>query len=520
MPRGRHRQSSALLRISVLTAALAPALVGVLLAAIGSGTAVLRTAVLCAAVSAGAVLALLRQSRRGYGRDLAQLRRERDRMTEKAAEERAAHEAAQARVAARERELATARDRLAGLRERAQELEERARQAADRAAKLEARAAKIETRAAEWESRAAELEIRANDLAARTRELAPRRARLTPGLFAAGAAALLTLERAAARRNAAEPTAVRAETAEPVAEPAVARVDAGADKPHTEPAPEPAPQAGSEPTVAETPAAPVVAAVTTPAETNAPAPLSGAADATESSEAPAPHGEPPAPRIPGVRHRPIAVEGLVPAYAASMFGVRADRAAEAETGRTAQRDTSDEAADGLLPVQRPAAEVAVPERAAGEAPVLDLGIDALEPAVTALPADDAVARVVRDVADTVRATQHRISRATGGSSFDFFGRRTPEAPPAGSADDVAPRRTAEAETAEDQAAASVSTTDEQAPGHDSRAARVLRPGTQVLAPARPLLTHEPGTGRALPVDLTAHDDTEQLPMVVDTRKHA
>ncbi|NUS56236.1 MAG: hypothetical protein HOV66_15470, partial [Streptomycetaceae bacterium] len=156
MPRGRHRQSSALLRISVLAGALAPALIALLLMAIGGSTAVLRVGVLCAVVSTAGVVVLLRQSRRGYGKDLAVRSGERERLAQSADEARAGREETLLKLAARERELATARERERGMLNRIANLE---------------------------------------------KALPPRPVRLGAPLFAQGAAALANLERAAAERN-------------------------------------------------------------------------------------------------------------------------------------------------------------------------------------------------------------------------------------------------------------------------------------------------------------------------------
>lgn len=529
MPRGRHRQSSALLRISVLAGALAPALVAVVLVATGAGAGVLRIAVVCAVVSALVVVGLLRQSRRGYGQDLARQRRERERLTETMKNLSAAHEETLVRVAARERELATARKREAELRTRvgeAETLAERAEQNADeadrRAAVAQARERQAESRAREAAEHAVEAAARAEESAAELAELragiAPvgRPVRPTTELFAAGAAALRGLEHGAEVEVEVEPTMADAEVAD------LGHADAVAAEPEAA-----EPEVGAAVDEAES-----AAAVAADVEYIEPAAVSESGEETDAVEpaaaaesAPEPGEEPDAadpveavepaefPHVPGVRRPPIAVEGLVPAYAASLFGpaarpLLAPQAAIPAAEFLRPRTSVDQEVEAFpapaaerLPVPRPTAEAAVPEPAADEVPDLDLGVDALEPAVSARPADDAIARVVADVAETVRAVQERMARAADGS-FDFFGRSgEPEAP-------VAAEPPAEPAVAE--------------PGAYRRTAArtaVPRPVPPAIGPARPLVTHEPRTGRAIPVDLTAHDDTEQLP-IVDIRKHA
>ncbi|MEU8133178.1 hypothetical protein [Streptodolium elevatio] len=519
MPRGRHRQSSALMRISVLAAALAPALIAVILAATGSGAGVLRVAVICAVVSAAVVVALLRQSRIGYGKDLAARRRERERLDDQLGEAREAHADTMTRLAGRERELATVRERETRLREgetrlreRVAKLEARAKALEARTDEAEGRAKRAEGRAAESEARAAAAEKHAAELDALVWDLPSRPpVRLTRDLLVRGAASLRNLERGSGERTATPAgTSAQAPTSTPTSTPT--------------PTPAPSPVPASTPTPAPIPAQ--AAAPTEPAERTEPSepsdPVAPAApDVAEPVEAaPAP------PEIPNVRHRPITVEGLVPAYAAAMYGLRsAEPAAPADP--IAPRP---ELPAARLPVRRPPAEVAVPQSAVPEAPVLDLGVGSLEPAVAALPADDAVARVLRDVADTVRATNQRMSRPENTSSFDFFGRQLTAAE-AGGPDTTTSAGTAAAPTDAGAPAPAQPVAAAKSPESDrsSAPAAATRPATRaprdagprvVEAGPRALVTHEPRTGRPIPVDLTAHDDTEQLPRIVDERRRA
>lgn len=492
------------MRISVLTAALAPALIAVIVAATADGAGALRVAVICAVASAVAVVALLRQSRLGYGKDLAARGRDRERLDEQLTGAREEHAETMGRLAGRERELATVRERETRLREGETRLRERVAKLEARARDLEGAVAdadnwakRAEARAADAQTRALDAEKRAADLDALVWDLPSRPMRLTQELFTRGAAALRNLE------NAGRPTApVPAQAAAPVeADEPASPVDVVG----------PARSASS---VERTERTEQTESVEAPEPAAPAAPVAESVEPVESAE-PAPAR----PEIPGVRHRPISVEGLVPAYAASMYGVR-------PAAPIAPRQ---EIPAARLPVPRPPAEVAVPERAVGDAPDLDLGIDSLEPAVAALPADDAVARVVRDVADTVRATTQRMSRSEGASSFDFFGRQLPAAAEAAEAPDTDVPSEADSEKAHELDAVEAESTPEPAPeatpepNHAAPRTATRAPrdaGPRVETGPRPLLTHEPRTGRPIPVDLTAHDDTEQLPRIVDDRKHA
>lgn len=784
MPRGRHRQSSALLRISVLAGALAPALIALLLTAIGGSTAVLRVGVLCAVVSTAAVVVLLRQSRRGYGKDLAVRSGERERLAQSAEEARAGREETLLKLAARERELATARERERGMLNRIARLEKAlpsrpVRLSAPLFAQGAAALANLERAAAERnrgnlyaaeapgvgvgatrtpgptvagdgvratpdrrpgqetaagggtarkasgaappaDERSTGVLPRPGAGAVSPTAVRPERAQSAPGPGAAAAAGTMAQANAArtdvvrrgiapagpeaaaplvgpstAAQNVARPgvspvdqTAVRRPSATPWA--VAPRVSAASTGPvpaagsadgatagagdHSQAAPGTAPTTGSAPpraaagrpnTAAErttggaaTPTAPTsdaataraaqvpspsggqmpAAGATTPDQTAATANSAAASPSSSADGQPtrlgAPRGangdapaptpvpgdpaepnaqpgdaaavEPASPQVPGVRRPPIAVSGLVPAYAASVFGpaqgaapapaqpVAAPTAAAARPAQTshpsaapvpagsagdsdavagragsdfaastapapARRHAAPETPSGdsvpsapaaderrtprhaapapaagatgsavasgpdearapntspagtATPALDPAAELVLRPAAAVEAfvptgetaeagPVLDLGVESLQPAVAVLPADEAVARVMRDVADTVRETNRRMAAAEAAAGrFDFFGRPAPEEP------------VAEAPEAEAAPQAPV-------PPRAARAPRELTAGR--AAATRPLLTHEPRTGRALPVDLTAHDDTEQLPKIVDDRKQA
>ncbi|WP_345678070.1 hypothetical protein [Yinghuangia aomiensis] len=758
MPRGRHRQSSALLRISVLTGALSPALIALLLMAIGGSTTVLRVGVLCAVVSTAGVVVLLRQSRRGYGKDLAVRSGEREHLAQSADEARAGREETLLKLAARERELATARERERGMLNRIANLEKSlpprpVRLSAPLFAQGAAALANLERAAAErnrgnlYEAEAPGIGVGAATAdgspaagggVARKGPGAPSAAgvrgtgvvpRVGTGLMPqagarasegaqslpgadAGAAAATAARVGGAGTDVARPAAPSGRSgntagpAGPLATPeSVARTGTSAvdrtpvRRPSATPwaiasgvpavgAPGVVPTAGSAggatagpgnesqaaPGAASTgsptrgavagrsntavdrtaddtaapsasPGVPVSDAATarvaqvpssaggrvaaasaaTAAQAalannaaaspysladgqlprlDAPQPVSG--DATAATPPPADRAEPntqpgdaaavesAASQVPGVRRPPIAVSGLVPAYAASVFGpvqgtapaqavaapaapaaavalpaparrhaapeasssapppsapTAVDRrtprhAAPAEvaplgTARVPEpRPEADAASDGAVdtavpaaaepiagpsaatatsPALDPAAELVLRPAAAVEAfvpaaepaeggPVLDLGVESLEPAVAALPADEAVARVVRDVADTVRETNRRMAEAEAAAGrFDFFGRPVAEDP---AVEDAVPEAEAEAEAAPQA----------PVPPRATRTPRELIAGR--AAAIRPLLTHEPRTGRALPVDLTAHDDTEQLPKIVDDRKQA
>ncbi|MGA4539812.1 hypothetical protein ACPA54_07435 [Uniformispora flossi] len=811
MPRGRHRQSSALLRISVLAGALAPALIALLLMAIGGSTAVLRVGVLCAVVSTACVVVLLRQSRRGYGKDLAVRSGERESLAQSADEARAGREETLLKLAARERELATARERERGMLNRIANLEKAlpprpVRLSAPLFAQGAAALANLERAAAErnrgnlYEPEAPGIGVGAamangspgtgggvarkapgapSAAGVRGTGVVPRAgtglmpqagarasegAQSVPGAGAgagAGAAAAAAstaraggagtdvarpaalsgrsgntagpagslaapesvartgtsaVDRTPVRRPSATPWAIASgvpavgtrgavpavgssggvtagagsesqaargaettgspttgsptrgavagrpntnadrtadSTAAPSASPGVPVPDAATARVTQVPS-----SAGGQVAAASAAtavqAAPANNAAASPysladgqlPRLDAPQPASG--DATATTPPPADRAKPntqpgdaaavesAASQVPGVRRPPIAVSGLVPAYAASVFGpvqgtapaqavaaptaptaptapaaavappartageATASAPAEsvADSGAVAERRGSDSAAsvipgparrhaapeassaapppsapaaverrtprhaapaavappgtarvpeprpkadaasDGAVdaslpaaaepiagpsaatatsPALDPAAELVLRPTAAVEAfvptaepaeagPVLDLGVESLEPAVAALPADEAVARVVRDVADTVRETNRRMAEAeTAAGRFDFFGRPVAEEP---AAEAAVPETEAEAE-AGPQA---------PVPPRAARAPRELIAGR--AAAIRPLLTHEPRTGRALPVDLTAHDDTEQLPKIVDDRKQA
>ncbi len=542
------------MRISVLAAALTPALTAVILAATGSGAGVLRVAVICAVTSAAAVVELLRRSRIGYGRDLAARRREREHLDGQLDEVREAHADTMTRLAGRERELATVRERETRLREGDTRLRERIAKLEVRAKTLEARtdealgrAKRADARAAESEVRAAEAEKRAAELDALVWDLPSRPVRLTRELLTRGAASLRNLEREATRSAEvdAEPVvAPVAPVAARVAEPVAAQGAVGSAAEAAAVVAEAASTGGAAAVVAaesdvegnsvDEPApkiAPVaeVASFDEPAQVEGPAPVDESAPVVESKPVDEPVGTaaPVVPGIPGVRHRPIAVEGLVPAYAAAMYGLRPAAPIAPRPELPAAR----------LPVPRPPAELVVPQPADEDAPALDLGIGSLEPAVTALPADDAVARVMRDVADTVRATNQRMSRSQSASSFDFFGRQLP-AGGAGAVDvtetaDVTVRPQPQALASEAQTSGTPETqaSETQTSGVPAsetpaaaapRAVRAPRDAGPRIVPVgpRPLVTHEPRTGRPIPVDLTAHDDTEQLPKIVDDRRHA
>ncbi|HSA48938.1 MAG TPA: hypothetical protein VLH10_02340, partial [Yinghuangia sp.] len=485
MSRGRHRQSSALLRISVLIAVLAPAFVAVVLAAVGSGTGVLRVAALCAAASAVALVVLLRQSRRNYGEDLARHRRDREQLAVAEAEIRAAHEKTLARTAAQERQMAAARERVAAIRARLTEAEARvagaearagearkhAEEADRRIAVAQARARQAEDRLGEAAVRVRELEARAEELTARVAELqagagttAPRPVRLTAELFAGGAAVLRSLEKSAAAKAKAEAEARAHAMAEAVTEAASAE----------------------------------------------PVPL-------------VPRPVVPAARF--LRPRPESVPEMGP----ESHGSEVREPVGEQTAEPVAEPVA--ASVGNLPVPRTRAEVVAPGEPAAEeaAAELDFGVDALEPAVAALPPDEAVALIMRDVVETVRAVRERMARAADGSSFDFFGRgeiggeeagdgMEPVAETESDAGVAAGPERPELEEAEpeDRAAATVGSGAQavEAPvsaGEDafveSRAHRVVRDASArfEIATARPLVTHEPRTGRAIPVDLTAHD---------------
>lgn len=545
MSRGRHRQSSALLRISVLIAVLAPVFAAVLLAAVGSGAGVLRVAVLCAAASAVALVVLLRQSRRNYGQDLAQRRRERERLAATAAEIREAHEQALARATAQERQVVTVRERMAATRARLHEAEARAEKAEARAAEARERVAQAdrriaaaqtrtrqaEERAGRAASRVRELEVRTKELTARAAELdfgrattGSRPVRLTAELFAGGAAALRGLERSAAAKRAerAETAASEAKVAEFVeaAEAALAAVEGVRA---AKPAEAAEAAATADPPVAE-PGAPERQAPLAP---RAVIPAARLLRPRRESAPPAERGE--AARAAADAGtgavEPAAASGVDPVAesgAGTPFGGPAGHPAveQAEgaggAGETVEAPAAASAATpaGVLPVPRRPAEVAVPVAADELGVELDFGVDALEPAIAALPPDEAVARIVREVANTVRTVNERMSRSGDASSFDFFGR-------AGAEDgDAEEAPAAEAESGSEAVPRPAETVAESVA--ETRSHRVVRDASARFeaVSARPLVTHEPRTGRPIPVDLTAHDDTEQLPQIVDTRKRA
>ncbi|UGQ09173.1 hypothetical protein LO772_19675 [Yinghuangia sp. ASG 101] len=546
MSRGRHRQSSALLRISVLIAVLAPAFVAVLLAAVGSGAGVLRIAVLCAVASAAALVALLRQSRRNYGQDLARRRRERERLAATAAEIRDVHEQALARTTALERELVTIRERMAVTRARLNEAEaraeksearaavarERAADADRRIAAAQARARQADERAGQAASRVRELEARTKELTARSAELdfgratlaSSRPVRLTAELFAGGAAALRGLERSAAAKTAktaktaqgaarAEPIAAAVADAKPAApaEAAVTAVEVAEAGEAVEAAPqvaEPAEAAG-EASPGPVRPAPLAPRAVIPAARSL-RPRRQAAPSEERDKA-----GPDAGAATGV---PVEEEAPVPVTASGADVPCADPVGRPAVGEGVEAPAADAVAApvGALPVPRRPAEVAVPVT---DVPgvELDFGVDALEPAVAALPPDEAVARIVREVANTVRTVNERMSRSGDASSFDFFGRSEADAEEPGA--EPAASESASESVDEPEAAHGAATAESVA---ETRSHRVVRDASARFEAVsqRPLVTHEPRTGRPIPVDLTAHDDTEQLPKIVDTRKHA
>jgi hypothetical protein len=473
MPRGRHRQVSTATRISLLAAICAPALAAVVMAVVAGGATALRIAVLLGVLSAaGAIAWVIRgttEQQRRLAEETVARRRERERMAD---------------------ELRFALER------------------------------------------SGEHEI-ALSLAAVGAP--PRAQRLTPDLLVRGAAVLDLLERRGGEepptRSSIVPAVRRPPVSSPELVPAYAASMFGPAQPSaaTAPVPEPSPEpvraaaAASKP---ERAAVPSSAAEAAPRPEPAPAPINAAAPSAEAAPAPVRIAEPAAAPITAAP-RLIRFADTVPVPAAEPAAAEPIAAEPIDAESTAPAPT----APAAVPI------AAEPARDAEPMPVA-----AAEQAPTPTPVESATAEVTRMVRDQVREVNRRLADVSG--AFDYFAPRGAVAEPeatgfltdelfgsqAGYDALVAgrphPHEDFEFEDVTEAPAAAT---------HDVDVDRVADPiGPPVPGPA----AVEPRSGgvrfatfesdaahsgvprpKPLPVDLTAHDDTEEMPRI-DIRKHA
>ncbi|MEU0935770.1 hypothetical protein [Embleya sp. NPDC005971] len=461
MPRGRHRSVSTATRISLLAAICAPALVAVVLAVVAGGATTLRLAVLLGVLSAAGAIAWVVRGSTAHHRRLAEESIARRRERERSAEElRVAIERAD------EHELAV---------------------------------------------------LQAGELAAD--HLVSRPQRLTPDLFARGAAVLDLLDRRAGEARPTAPSIVPAVRRPPVSAPDLVPAYAASV---FGPAARPAARVESAPAAATRPAAPVARpaepgrGVARPA--GAPAPAAPAAASRADSAAVPARAESPGAAVAASSAPPAVATPAVPVPA----GVSAPVAdTPADTPGVASPPPA--AAEPASSTPTPPATVPAPARASGTE----------------------TAEVTRMVRDKVLEVTRRVAGSGASGRFDFFAPKAAPAEPEATGfltdelfgsdarydalvagrpqgeeiepaeatsvpdravDDIEADRLADPVRAEDTPVV------QPTPVHRGQGVRFAPSESDRVRPGVP-------RPKPLPVDLTAHDDTEEIPRI-DIRKHA
>ncbi|WP_406297345.1 hypothetical protein OG948_16775 [Embleya sp. NBC_00888] len=519
MPRGRHRSVSTATRISLLAAICAPALVAVVLAVVAGGATTLRIAVLLGVSSAAGALAWVVRGSTAHHR-------------------RSAEEAI-----ARRRERERMADELRAAIERVGEHE----LALDRAG------------------------------ASAAAHLVSRPQPLTPDLLARGAAVLDLLDRRAGEARPTAPSIVPAVRRPPVSSPDLVPAYAASvfgpsarPRPAAPTHPPRAPQAPQapvhEPVRAEEGRTPEVRPSPTRA---AEAPREAAPTVRE----PVPTVRPVAPieTAPGAAApEPIPVRPSAPlapeTAPAAVTRPASPIAPPTELTRTAER-TLEAPAESEVAAEAPAtedaptrsasspvaaapasAEAPAPAEASGpavEVPEASPVAAAPAPAEAAESADSETAEVTRMVRDKVLEVTRRVADSGASGRFDFFAPRASLAEPEATGfltdelfgSDARYDALVAGRPHEDEVEAAEATFAPDPVEDDIEADRLADPVRAEEAPAtQPAPVHRghgvrfapdesdpsrPGVPRPkpLPVDLTAHDDTEEIPRI-DIRKHA
>ncbi|GCD97257.1 hypothetical protein [Embleya hyalina] len=496
MPRGRHRSVSTATRISLLAAICAPALVAVVLAVVAGGANTLRIAVLLGVSSAVGAVAWVVRGSTAHQRRLAEesiaRRRERERMAE---------------------ELRSAVERA--------------------------------------EEHGLVLDVAAEHLTSRPQQL-------TPDLFARASAVLDLLDRRGGGDRPTAPSIVPAVRRPPVSSPDLVRAYAASVF-------GPGARSGARPPVAPAAAVEAAANEAVRGDERRAAPAAGVRAMAEPGSAPqaaglSRAGTASAPTTastpaPGSARVPESATVLGSGAVSETVSVEADAPAGAAARPAAPIAPPTELTrytEAVRAAERPEAAAPVAEPRVAEAPAGDPADvpAATEAAVESVPVAAETAEVTRMVRDKVLEVTRRVAGAGASGRFDFFAPRAPLAEPEATgfltdelfgsdarydaliagrphADrvepaDVAPEADApadpvaddiEADRIADPVPAEAETPAAQpAPAHRGQGVRFAptEPGRARSGAARP---------KPLPVDLTAHDDTEEIPRI-DIRKHA